>query len=194
MHNCLPAGMVQNWQFSQVCGAWFNSSPNQKRVRFHLCLLHFLFLTSSRRNWNWQGNYHFTLNWSQSMWAGSKHGDTRGGKKRDGGEKKRRRRSILGAFGDGSVICKTYRLKGGEGWREKRGRGKRKGRRLEIALRVFPWCPPDRNQIGSRAASALWLFIRLAPPGFSWPEKGPVRRRRGPLMEPACSLSENNKS
>eukprot|EP00064_Thunnus_orientalis_P011908 superscaffoldBa00001769_g11940 len=27
------------------------------------------------------------------------------------------------------------------------------------------------NQIGSRTASALWLFIRLAPPGFSWPEQ-----------------------
>lgn len=68
------------------------------------------------------------------MWAGSKHGDTRGGK-RDGGEK---RSSILGAFGDGSVICNTYRLKGGERWKERSREGKRKGRRLEIALRVFP--------------------------------------------------------
>lgn len=71
------------------------------------------------------------------MWAGSKLRDTRGGKKRDGGEKKKKRkeRSILGAFGDGSVICKTYRLKGGERWREgEKGRGDV----LEIALRVFP--------------------------------------------------------
>lgn len=163
--SALSAGTARNWQFDQVCGVWFDSAPNQKRVRFHLCLLHFLFLTSSHWNWNWQGNYHFTLNWSQSMWAGSKHGDTRGGKKRE------KRSSILGEFGDGSVICNTYRLKGGERWKERSREGKRKGRRLEIALRVFPWCPPDRNQIGSRAASALWLFIRLAPPGFSWPEQ-----------------------
>ncbi len=53
------------------------------------------------------------------------------GKNRDGGEKK----GILGAFGDGSVICKTYRLKGGERSREgEKGRGDV----LEIALRVFP--------------------------------------------------------
>lgn len=50
-------------------------------------------------------------------------------------EKKKKERSILGAFGDGSVICKTYRLKGGERWREgEKGRGDV----LEIALRVFP--------------------------------------------------------
>lgn len=72
------------------------------------------------------------------MWAGSKHRDTRGGKREMEEGKKRKRRSILGAFGDGSVICKTYRLKGGERWRESGREGKRKGRRLEIALRVFP--------------------------------------------------------
>lgn len=50
-------------------------------------------------------------------------------------KKKKKERSILGAFGDGSVICKTYRLKGGERWREgEKGRGDV----LEIALRVFP--------------------------------------------------------
>lgn len=64
------------------------------------------------------------------MWAGSKRRDTRGGKKR-----KKKKRGILGAFGDGSVICKTYRLKGGERSREgEKGRGDI----LEIALRVFP--------------------------------------------------------
>lgn len=58
------------------------------------------------------------------------------GKKRDGGGKKR---GILGAFGDGSVICKTYRLKGGERWREKSREGEKgRGDVLEIALRVFP--------------------------------------------------------
>lgn len=70
------------------------------------------------------------------MWAGSKHRDTRGGKREmeeSGREKKKR--SILGAFGDGSVICKTYRSQGGERWKEG---GKGRGDVLEIALRVFP--------------------------------------------------------
>lgn len=156
--------MAQNWQFDQVCGAWFNSVPNQKHSRFHLCLLHFLSLTSSLQNWNWQGNYHFILNWSQSMWAGSKHRDTKEGK-RDMEEKKK------GAFWEhlamvqSSVRRIAWRV-GRDGSEGEKGRGDV----LEIALRVFPWCPPDRNQIGRRAASALWLFICLAPPGFSWPE------------------------
>lgn len=180
MHNCLSAGMARNWQFNRVGGVSFDSVPNQKRSRFHLCLLHFLFLTSSRRNWNWQGNYHFILNWSQSMWAGSKHRDMRGGKKRDGGEKKQRERGILGAFGDGSVICKTYRLKGGERWREGE---KKEG---ETFWRLRCGCSLDVPLTGTRLGAArrrrfgfLFVWLRRVFPGLSrpgsetlWPTRG----------------------
>lgn len=169
MHNWLSAGMARNWQFDQVCGVWFNSAPNQKRSRFHLCLLHFLFLTSSHRNWNWQGNYHFILNWSQSMWAGSKHKDTRRGKREMEEEKK----SILGAFGDGSVICKTYRLKGGERWRERSKEGE-KGKGDVWRLRCG--CSLDVPLTGTRLGAArrrrfgfLFVWLRRVFPGLSRP-------------------------
>lgn len=160
-----------------------------KSLRFHLCLLHFLFLTSSRQNWNWQGNYHFILNWSQSMWAGSKHRDTRGGKKRDGGGKK----SILGAFGDGSVICKTYRLKGGERWKERSREGEKEGETFGDCVAgvplMSPWQEPDWEPHGVGALA----FYSSGSAGFFLAWAGPVLRRCGPLVEPACSLSENNK-
>lgn len=81
------------------------------------------------------------------MWAGSKYEKGKitemeeeeegkeGEKKKGGwwgGEGREKERRILGAFGDGSVVCKTYRSKR---WREgEKGRGDV----LEIALRVFP--------------------------------------------------------
>lgn len=74
------------------------------------------------------------------MWAGSKHRDTRGGKRDGGGGKKR---SILGAFGDGSVICKTYRLKGGERWREREaGREEKEGETLGDCVAGVPLMSP----------------------------------------------------
>lgn len=169
MHSCLSAGMARNWQFDQVCGVWFNSVPNQKCLRFHLCLLHFLFLTSSRRNWNWQGNYHFILNWSQSMWAGSKHRDTKGGKREMEEEKKEAFWEHL-AMVQSSVRRIAWRV-GRDGGR-KAGREKKEG---ETFWRLRCGCsldvPLTGTRLGRRAASALWLFIRLAPPGFSWPEQ-----------------------
>lgn len=76
------------------------------------------------------------------MWAGSKYEKGKITEMEEGGEKKKgggeagegreKERRILGAFGDGSVVCKTYRSKR---WREgEKGRGDV----LEIALRVFP--------------------------------------------------------
>lgn len=51
------------------------------------------------------------------MWAGSKHRDTREGKRELEEEEEKKEGGwgggILGASGDSSVICKTYRLKGG---------------------------------------------------------------------------------
>lgn len=178
----LPAGTAQNWQSVQVCGAWFDSSLNHKCVRFHLCLLHFLFLTSSRRNWKWQGNYHFTLNWSQSMWAGSKHGDTRrrGGKER--WKKKRSRRRILGAFGDGSVICKTYRLKGGERCGKKKKK-REQGNVWRDCVAGVPlmssWQEPDLGAVRRRRFGFLFVWLHRVFPGPSrlgsetlWPTHG----------------------
>lgn len=176
---------IARWQFHQVLVQFVS---NQKRRGFHLCLLHFLSLISSLWNWKWQDNYHFILNWSQSMWAGSRQRDKRG--KERWRKERRGKKRILGVFGDGSVISTMYRLKGGERWR--RG-GKGRGDILEIALRVFPWCPSDRNQIGRRAASALWLFYLSGSAGFFLACTGPVLRLCGPLVEPARSLSENNK-
>lgn len=63
----------------------------------------------------------------------------RGKKERWRRKKKERERGILGAFGDGSVICKTYRLKGGERWREGE---KRKGRRFGDCVAGVPLMSP----------------------------------------------------
>lgn len=75
---------------------------------------------------------------------------------------------ILGAFGDGSVISTTYRLKGGERWRQ--GGGKRQG---ETFWRLHCGCSLDVPLTGTRLGDArrrrLGFFICLAPPGFSWP-------------------------
>ena len=183
MHNCLPAGMVQNWQFSQVCGAWFNSSPNQKRVRFHLCLLHFLFLTSSRRNWNWQGNYHFTLNWSQSMWAGSKHGDTRGGKKRDGGEKKKKKKKHSGSIWRWFSHLQDVSLEGWRGMEGEAGKGKKEGETFGDCVAgvplMSPWQEPDWEPRGVGAlafysSGSAGFFLAWEGPGSEtpWPTHG----------------------
>lgn len=180
MHNCLSAGMARNWQFDRVCGVWFNSVPNQKRLRFHLCLLHFLFLTSSRQNWNWQGNYHFILNWSQSMWAGSKHGDTRGGK-REMEEKKKEAFWEHLAMVQSSVRRIAWRVgRDGEreAGREKKGRGD--------VWRLRCGCSLDVPLTGTRLGAArrrrfgfLFVWLRRVFPGLSrpgsetlWPTRG----------------------
>ena len=170
MQNCLSAGMARHWQFDQVRGVWFDSAPNQKRLRFHLCLLHFLFLTSSRRNWNWQGNYHFILNWSQAMWAGSKRRDTRGGK-RETEEKKNTFWEHL-AMVQSSARRIAWRV-GKDGERERSREGEKKGRGDFWRLRCG--CSLDVPLTGTRLGAArrrrFGFFIRLAPPGFSWPEQ-----------------------
>lgn len=171
MHNCLSAGMARNWQFDHVCGAWFNSVPNQKHSRFHLCLLHFLSLTSSLQNWNWQGNYHFILNWSQSMWAGSKLRDTRGGKREDGGEKKKKKKKE--AFWEhlAMVQSSVRRI----AWRVGRdgGREKKEG---ETFWRLHCGCSLDVPLTGTRLGDArrrrfgfLFVWLRRVFPGLSRP-------------------------
>lgn len=176
---------IARWQFHQVLVQFVS---NQKHRGFHLCLLHFLSLISSLWNWKWQDNYHFILNWFQSMWAGSRQRDKRG--------KERWRKERRGKKGfweylamvQSSLRCIAWRVEKDGG-----GGGKGRGDILEIALRVFPWCPPDRNQIGRRMASALWLFYLSGSAGFFLACTGPVLRLCGPLVEPARSLSENNK-
>lgn len=77
----------------------------------------------------------------------------------------------MGAFGDGSVISKTYRLKGRERW--KQGGEKKKGR--ETFWRLHCGCSLDVPLTGTRLGDAwrqrFGFFICLAPPGFSWPEQ-----------------------
>lgn len=175
----------------QVCGVWFNSSPNQKRVRFHLCLLHFLFLTSSHQNWNWQGNYHFTLNWSQSVWAGSKHRDTRGGKREmEGGGKEEAFWEHL-AMVQSSVRRIAWRMERDVG--REIGKGKKEGETFGDCVAgvplMSPWQEPDWEPCGVGALA----FYSSGSAGFFLAWVGPVLRRCGPLVEPACSLSENNK-
>lgn len=174
--SALSAGTARNWQFDQVCGVWFDSAPNQKRVRFHLCLLHFLFLTSSRWNWNWQGNYHFTLNWSQSMWAGSKHGDTRGGKS----EKKEAAFWENLAMVQSSVIRIAWRV--GRDGRREAGRGKGRG----DVWRLRCGCSLDVPLTGTRLGAArrrrfgfLFVWLRRVFPGLSRPGSETLRPTRG---------------
>lgn len=183
-HEHLPSlsGEGTRWQLYQVS---LQFVPNQKRRGFHLCLLHFLSLISSLRNWKWQGNYHFILNWSQSMWAGSRHRDKGGGGWGGRGEREEGKKDF-GSIWRWFSHLHDVSLEGWGGMEAGVGG-------VEIALRVFPWCPHDRNQIGRRAASALWLFYLSGSTGFFLACAGPVLRLCGPPVEPARSLSENNK-
>lgn len=155
---------IARWQFHQVLVQFVS---NQKRRGFHLCLLHFLSLISSLWNWKWQDNYHFILNWFQSMWAGSRQRDKRG--KERWRKERREKKRILGVFGDGSVISTMYRLKGGERWRQGGGGG----REGETFWRLHCGCSLDVPLTGTRLGDArrrrFGFFICLAPPGFSWP-------------------------
>lgn len=168
---------IARWQFHLVLVQFV---PNQKRRGSQLCLFHFLSLISSLWNWKWQDNYHFILNWSQSMWAGSRHRDKRGG-----GEerwRKERREKILGAFGDGSVISTMYRLKGGERWRQGGG-GEGKGRHFGDCIAgvplMSPWQEPDWETRGVGALAFLFVWLHRIFPGQRRPGSETLRPTGG---------------
>ena len=52
------------------------------------------------------------------------------------------KKGILGAFGDGSVICKTYRLKGGERWKERSREGEKEGETFGDCVAGVPLMSP----------------------------------------------------
>lgn len=159
-HEHLPSlsGEGTRWQLYQVS---LQFVPNQKCRGFHLCLLHFLSLISSLWNWKWQGNYHFILNWSQSMWAGSRHRDKRG---EETGRKERREKKIFGSIWRWFSHLYDVSL-GGWGGMEAGGG--------ETFWRLHCGCSLDVPMTGTRLGDArrrrFGFFICLAPPGFSWP-------------------------
>lgn len=85
-----------------------------------------------------------------------------------------------------------------EGWGEMEGE-KQRGRKKEgeTFWRLRCGCSLDVPLTGTRLGGArrrrFGFFIRLAPPGFSWPEQARFGDAMARLVEPACSLSENNK-
>ena len=177
-HKCMTVSGRRWHGIVQWDGFCYSSASNQK-LEILLCLLNFRFLTSSHSDWNWQNNYLFFPNGSQSMWAGSKHRDMWRERKRERekvenseGRKRQRFVEFLAMFqSSGRHIAEGWRR---EEDREGRKEGGREGKALGgetsgDCVAGVPLMSPDRNQIGSRAASKLWLCIRLAPPGFSWP-------------------------
>lgn len=159
---------IARWQFHQVLVQFIS---NQKRRGFHLCLLHFLSLISSLWNWKWQDNYHFILNWFQSMWAGSRQRDKRG--KERWRKERRGKKRIWGVFGDGSVISTMYRLKGGERWRQGGRGGGGKGRHFGDCIAgvplMSPWQEPDWETRGVGALAFLFVWLRRVFPGLHRP-------------------------
>lgn len=163
------SGEGATWQFYQV---WVQFVPNQKGRGFHLCFECFLSLISSLWNWKWQGNYHFILNWSQSMWAGSRSTDKRGERemeeREEGGKK--------GFWEHLAMVQSSLRC---IAWRVGRDGGGGEGRGGETFWRLHCGCSLDVPLTGTRLGDArrrrFGFFICLAPPGFSWPAQARFR-------------------